>query len=491
MEERARAVGGSGGHSDDGSGGHSSGSGGGGGGAQASPGVVPAGQRCVWPGCTRRRAAGRSAGSGRQKEYCLQADSPEAGGGPVHNARNRWAALRSASHRAALEATGSADGDGYGGLGDGPDSVGHPRTAMGGREEAAIVPDQLPYSAAKKRASDLLEQARRQHAAAIASLQAERELYQRLGEQLTALTDPGALDLELAAIASRAGAAVAQAEEDGVRARRAQLTAERERDDAVRLRGHADAAAEQLASDAEAAEAALAERTAAFDRDRAALLERARDADGRADRARVDAAAARTAAEQAAVDAAASVSEAREHAATEIGQAQARADEAIAQARRAAEEAAAQARRQSAEQVTAAMDRAREQVAGAEARADAQTDRARRDVDAARRETATAIADASAATERARAEALAARDASAGAAASAANASARADASAAEAERARAEIGRLREELRRLDAAHDAEVGRLTAAHQAALDAERARAARAETELDAMRGTAS
>ena len=64
--------------------------------------AVPAGQRCVWPGCTRRRAAGRSAGSGRQKEYCLQAELAEAGGGPVHNARNRWAALRSAAHRAAL-----------------------------------------------------------------------------------------------------------------------------------------------------------------------------------------------------------------------------------------------------------------------------------------------------------------------------------------------------------------------------------------------------
>ena len=277
---------------------------------------------------------------------------------------------------------------------------------MGGREEAAIVPDQLPYSAAKKRASDLLEQARRQHAAAIASLRAERELYQRLGEQLTALADPGALDLEIAAIASRAGAAVAQAEEDGVRARRAQLAAERERDDAIGLRGHADAAAEQLAGDAEAAEAALAERTAAFDRDRAALLERAREADGRADHARAEAAAARAAAEQAA-SRAGSVSEARENAAAEIGQAQSRADEAIARARRAAEEATAQARRQSADQCA---PRAGRRGRGAGGRAGGPGPaRCRRGATGDRRR----VADASAATERARAEAAAARDASA------------------------------------------------------------------------------
>ncbi len=120
MDERARAAGGSGGHS---SGGHSGANDGGS--TQASPGIVPAGQRCVWPGCTRRRAAGRTAGSGRQKEYCLQADPPEAGGGPVHNARNRWAALRSAGDRAAARR--------------GPDSAGHAGTAMGSREQAASV----------------------------------------------------------------------------------------------------------------------------------------------------------------------------------------------------------------------------------------------------------------------------------------------------------------------------------------------------------------
>src|ERR1700741_1014603 len=57
--------------------------------------TVPAAARCIWPGCTRSRARGWVSGSGRQKEYCLQADPPEDGGGPVHNARNRWAALRS------------------------------------------------------------------------------------------------------------------------------------------------------------------------------------------------------------------------------------------------------------------------------------------------------------------------------------------------------------------------------------------------------------
>jgi hypothetical protein len=42
-----------------------------------------------------------------------------------------------------------------------------------------------------------------------------------------------------------------------------------------------------------------------------------------------------------------------------------------------------------------------------------------------------------------------------------------------------------------LEAARDAEVARLTAAHQATLGAERARATRAETELDALRGATS
>src|ERR1700761_6583139 len=54
----------------------------------------PESETCIWPGCTRPRAPGRVSGSGRQKEYCLQADPPELGGGPGHNARNRWAVLR-------------------------------------------------------------------------------------------------------------------------------------------------------------------------------------------------------------------------------------------------------------------------------------------------------------------------------------------------------------------------------------------------------------
>src|SRR5215469_2116343 len=77
--------------------------------------TVPAELRCIWPGCTRRRAPGRAAGSGRQREYCLKADRPDAGGGPVHNARNRWAWRRTASAAADGGSTvtgGSAPGDG-------------------------------------------------------------------------------------------------------------------------------------------------------------------------------------------------------------------------------------------------------------------------------------------------------------------------------------------------------------------------------------------
>jgi GntR family transcriptional regulator len=336
---------------------------------------------------------------------------------------------------------------------------------MGGGESAGTVRDELVFSVTKKRASDLLEQARRQHAAAAENLRAERELYQRLGEQLTALADPASLDLEIAAIASRAGASVAQAEEDAARARRAQLAAERERDDAIRLRAHADDAAEQLAADAEEAELALAERTAEFDLDRATFVARARQAEEFADRSRVAVAEARAAGE-----------EAETRAAAETASAQARADDAIERARRAAEDAIADARREAAEQ-----------VAAAQARADTAADQARRDGEAVRRETAAAVADASAATDRARAEAATARDVAADAQANAATAGARADAATAEAERARDEISRLRDELGRLAAAREAEVARLAAAHQAALEAERGRAVRAENELDVLR----
>jgi colicin import membrane protein len=446
--------------------------------------TVPDEQRCAWPGCTRRRAAERTAGSGRQKEYCLQADPPESGGGSVHNARNRWSSLRSAALRAAQHPADDAeDAGGAGGRGGGPAatgsadaSVGHPGTGTGGGESAGSVRDELLFSATKKRASDLLEQARRQHAAATQSLRAERELYQRLGEQLTALADPASLDLEIAAIASRAGASVAQAEEDAARARRAQLAAERERDDAARLRAHADAAAEQLAADAEAAELALAERTAEFDLDRAAFVARAREAEELADRFRTAAAEAQATAAAAEARATADVIAAREQASGQIASARARADEAIAGARRETEEAMAATRHEAAKQ-----------VAAAQTRADASADRARRDVDAVRRETAAVIADANAASERARTEAAAARAAAADAQANTATASARADAAMAETGRARDEIGRLQDELRRLDAARETEIARLAAAHQAALESERGRAVRAETELDALR----
>lgn len=434
-------------------------------GGHASRAAGPDQLRCVWPGCTRQRAAGRAAGSGRQKEYCLQADPPESGGGPVHNARNRWASLRGAAMRATRNPPGD-DADAHGGADADVDQRG---TGTGGGQPAGTVRDRIVFSAAKERASDLLEQARRQHSAAIGSLQAERELYQRLAEQLAALADPASLDLEIAAIASRAGASVAQAEEDAARARHAQLAAEGERDDAVRLRAHADAAAEQLTADAEAAELALAERTAEFDLDRAAFVARAREAEEAADRSRAEAAEARAAAEAA-----------ETRAAAQTASAQARAKEAIARARRDAEDEVAVARRDAAEQVTAALDRAREQVEAAQARADAQAAQARRDVEAARRELVTTIADASAAIDRARAEAAAAGNASADAQASAATAIARSVAIAAQAERLQAEIERLRSE-------HAAELARLDAAHQTALDAQRARANRAEDELDAVR----
>jgi ParB family chromosome partitioning protein len=440
--------------------------------------------RCAWPGCTRERAAGRPAGSGRQKEYCLQADPPEMGGGPVHNARNRWASLRSAASRTARDAAGSvADAQAAGAHSPVPDSAdgsaGHQGTGTADGESAGPVRDELHFSATKKRASDLLERARRQHAAAAENLRAERELYQRLGEQLAALADPASLDLEIAAIASRAGASVAQAEEDAARARRAQLAAERERDDAVRLRAYADAAAEQLATDAEAAELALAERTAEFDLDRATFVARAREAEELADRFRTSAAEAQATAGAAEARAATEVIAAREQASAETAQARTRADEAIAGARREAEEAMAAVRREAAEL-----------VAAAHARADTVADQARRDAEAVRRETAAAIADANAAAERARAEAASAREAASDAQANGATASARAAAAAAEADHARDELAGLREDLRKLDAAREAEVSRLTVAHQAALDAERGRAVRAETELDALRKTA-
>jgi len=428
---------------------------------------VPAEQRCVWPGCTRPRARGRASGSGRQKEYCLRADPPEQGGGPVHNARNRWAALRGADLRArsgdepgATDAAG-ATGGAAGGRPARPVGADHAEGGMGGRESAGPVPDQFLFSLTKKRASTLLEQARRQHAAAVESLRAERDLYQRLGEQLTVLTDPASLDLEIAAIASRAGRDVAQASEEAARARRAQLAAERERDDAIRLRAHADAAAEQLAADAEEAEQALAARTAEFERDRGALLERVRDAEEHAATASAESESAKAAAAKAVADGAVSVSEAREHAREEITAALARADDLVAQARRLATEAVAEARRETA---AARADTERERGAAEQARDDtARTRRElKRELDDAQQRTAAAQADA-------------------------ATANAHAAAADAQEQRLQAEIERLRDESARRDGEHAAELTRLDAAHRTALDAERARATRAETGLDALR----
>src|SRR6516225_9683793 len=98
--------------------------------------TVPAELRCIWPGCTRRRAPGRAAGSGRQREYCLKADRPEAGGGPVHNARNRWAWRRTASGGDAGDA-GTGTGIG-GGTRTGGSAPGDGRNATAG---AAAVDD--------------------------------------------------------------------------------------------------------------------------------------------------------------------------------------------------------------------------------------------------------------------------------------------------------------------------------------------------------------
>src|SRR6185437_2185246 len=203
--------------------------------------------RCIWPGCTRTRAPGRALGSGRQKEYCLQADPPERGGGPVHNARNRWAALRGPAGRRAGDGNGEGDGGPWPPADEDAPAGTTGGTAPGDGERAggtgAAAPEPGPFSGAKRRAAELLEQARRQHAAALAGLRAERELYQRVGAELAALADPAALDLEIATVAARAGRQLAQAEQDAADARRDQLAAERERDEAVRLRAAADDAA--------------------------------------------------------------------------------------------------------------------------------------------------------------------------------------------------------------------------------------------------------
>ncbi|HWG00372.1 MAG TPA: hypothetical protein VG164_00810 [Trebonia sp.] len=403
---------------------------------------VPPDEQCIWPGCTRRRAPGRAAGSGRQKEYCLRADRPETGGGPVHNARNRWAWRR--REPAA-----------------GPSSDGAGEAGADGGEPAGRVRDEWPVSTAKLRASELLDQARRQHAAALAAFTAERELYARVSEQFLRMADPASHDLEITAISLKAGRDISAAGEEVARAQRAQLTTERERDDALRRAAEADAAAEQFAEDTEAAERALAARSAEFEQslaERAAEYERAReellrqagDAQERADRAAAAAGAAKTAAAEAIADATARANEAKESAARQIAEAEARAGDASARADAAAVRA------------DAAIRTADERAAVAERRASAADQRAT----AAERRV-------SAAEERAetRVEQAAAR-------------------AAADIARHRDENGQLRAEIGRLREERAAEVARLQAAHGEAITAERARAQRAEDELDALRGSA-
>ncbi|MGH3294008.1 MAG: hypothetical protein ACRDP7_19590, partial [Trebonia sp.] len=321
--------------------------------------VIADEDRCIWPGCRRPRAPVRAAGSGRQKEYCLQADPPEQGGGPVHNARNRWAALRGGG-RARRDGDVAFPGD-HDGAGPGrfaADGAGQAGESAGdGGQSAASVREQSPVSSAKKRAGELLELARRQHAAALAGLRAERELYQRVGEELAALADPAALDLEIATVAARAGRQLAQSEQDAADARRAQLAAERERAEAVRLRSAADDAAEQLTEDAAEAERLLAERTAGFERDLADLVGRARAAEEAERAARDEATAVRAAAE-------ASAAAARDRA----EQATAALAEALRGAKQ-AEERAEQARERAGQEIGRARDQAAAAVAAAEERA--------------------------------------------------------------------------------------------------------------------------
>ena len=410
--------------------------------------TVPAGLRCIWPGCTRRRAPGRTAGSGRQREYCLKADRQEAGGGPVHNARNCWAWRRTAG-----AADDGASGDGRGATAG--------AAAVDGGEAPPSVRDIWPVSSARQRAGELLEQAREQHAAALAALRAERELYEELGDQFRRMGDPATIDLEITSIGLKAGRDVSQAAEEAARARRAQLRADRERDEAVRLKEQADAAAEQFAADTEAAERALAQRTSEFERERDLLLRKAREAEERAARVTAEAGATAAAAQAKAVAA------------------EERADVRSERARRQAADAAAEARRQTAE----ARDQAAEQVTAA--RADAE--RARGEAERARGEAerASAAADkADADAERARADAEAMREALRQAGDQARARIAAAEASAAAANARAAVIGA---EIERLRGERAAELARLQAAHQAALVAERARAKRAEDELDALR----
>jgi hypothetical protein len=412
---------------------------------------VPADERCIWPGCVRRRAPGRPTGSGRQREYCLKADRPEAGGGPVHNARNRWAWQR-------REAVGESAGD-----------------ADAAETEHGEPGGGWPVSTAKQRAGELLERARRQHAAALAAFTAERDLYARVADEFRVMADPASRDLEITAISLKAGRDISAAGEEVARAQRAQLTAEREREDALRRATAADAAAEQFAEDTVAAERAAAEaervldaRTAEFDAARSELQGRASDAEARADAATARATAAETTANQA-------VAAARAQTEAAIADAREQVSRANQEAARIRDEAA-RARDEAAARVRAAQDEARD----ARAQADATAAEARREITAARAAADQARQDADAV----RRDAATARDEAQAQLLSARTAAATADARAAAVSE---EITRLRDELSRLRDERAAEVTRLEAAHDRALAAERARADRAEAEVDALR----
>jgi hypothetical protein len=421
---------------------------------------VPEEQRCIWPGCARRRAAGRASGSGRQREYCEKADRPQAGGGPgasgayEHNARNRWA-LRNQEPRN----QGPGDESAQAALDETRPGPGPRREAAqdAGGGGAGAVRDPMPLSYAKLHASELLDQARRQHAGALAALAAERDTYARLGEQLRVLADPASLDLEITAVTLKAGREIAQAAEDAARARQAQLTAQQDRDQAIE--GQQDA------------ERVLAERNAELERERDVLIRDALAAALRADQAQEQAAGARDDAEES--------------------------RQAFEQARRDAELAKAEAARQvtaASARADAAAARADEAVRAAQARADAERDRADADAERATRHVAAAQAEAQAARSdaaEARAEARELRSRLTAASAEAEAARARA---AGQEARQNADITRLeaaghqlRQDAERQRADRDRDLARLEAAHREAIEAERARALRAEGELDALR----
>jgi hypothetical protein len=419
---------------------------------------VPPGERCAWPGCTRRRAPGRAGGSGRQKEYCEKADRPGTGrgGGPEHNARNRWAARE----RALRGTAAPAAGDGEAARGASPATpAGSPPGEPGGNG-----PDAAPWTYAKLHATELLQRARQQQAAALEALATERDSYARLAEQLQVLADPAALDLEIAAVTLKAGREVAQAAEDAARARQAQLTAQRERDEAIAGRQDAEELLAIRAAELEAEHDRLAGEALDAGLRADSALEQAAASRQEAARARQDAERATREAGQAAQQARQDADQARDTAARQVTEAAARADAAAARAeeavRRAEERASAERARADAHAERAAGQLATARAAAEAARDEAGMTRAERD---------TALAEASAL----RSELAALR----------------ADATAA-AERAatlRADIGRLREEADRARAERDRDLARLESAHRDAIDAERARALRAEGELDSLR----